>query len=113
MKLKYEIGVKRKIFEPIFISNLNQVILHDRTRDLVVFVGHIQAVFEYLISYDIQHTSPYFHLNRARLVPKKLDMDVSFDFKWFEVILSYGHQDIQVLVRSVKSAKRSKPVQPK
>ena len=32
--------------------------------------------------------------------------------KWFEVILSYGHQDIQVLVRSVKSGKRSKPVQP-
>ena len=32
--------------------------------------------------------------------------------KWFEVILSYGHQDIQVLVRSVKSAKRSEPVQP-
>ena len=32
--------------------------------------------------------------------------------KWFEVILSYGHQDIQVLVRSVKFVKRSKPVQP-
>ena len=31
---------------------------------------------------------------------------------WFEIILSYGHQDIQVLVRSVKSAKRSEPVQP-
>ena len=70
MELKYEIGVRRKIFESIFISNLNQVILHDRTRDMAVFVGHIQAVSEYLISYDIQNTARYFHLNRARSVPK-------------------------------------------
>ncbi|WZZ32658.1 hypothetical protein YC2023_016059 [Brassica napus] len=31
--------------------------------------------------------------------------------KWFEVISSYGHQDIQVSVRSVRSIKRSEPVQ--
>ena len=65
MELKYEIGVRRKIFESIFISNLNQVILHDRTRDMAVFVGHVQAVSEYLISYDIQNTTRYFHLTRA------------------------------------------------
>ena len=70
MELKYEIGVQRKIFESIFISNLNQVILHDRTRDMAVFVGHVQAVAEYLISYDIQNTVRYFHLNRATSVPK-------------------------------------------
>ena len=70
MELKYEIGVQRKIFESIFISNLNQVIHHDRTRDMAVFVGYIQAVSEYLISYDIQNTAQYFHLNRARSVPK-------------------------------------------
>ena len=63
MKLKYEIGVQRKIFESIFISNLNQVILHYRTRNMAVFVGHIQAVSEYLISYDIQDIARYFHLN--------------------------------------------------
>ena len=78
MKLKYEIGVQRNIFESIFISNFNQVIHHDRTRDMAVFVGHVQAVFvghiqavsEYLISYDIQNTAQYFHLNKARSVPK-------------------------------------------
>ena len=66
MELKYEIGVQRKIFDSIFISNLNQVILHDRTRDMAVSVGHVQGVSEYLISYDIQNTIRYFHLNRAR-----------------------------------------------
>ena len=70
MELKYEIGVRRNMFESIFISNLNQVILHDRTRDMDVFVGHIQALSEYIISYDIQNTARYFHLNRARSVPK-------------------------------------------
>ena len=69
MELKYEIGVQRKIFESIFISNLNQVIHHDRTRDMAVFVGHIQDVSEYLISYDIQNIARYFHLTRARTVP--------------------------------------------
>ena len=34
-------------------------------------------------------------------------------YKWFEVILFFGHQDIQVSVKSVKSAKRSEPVQAK
>ena len=110
MELKYEIGFRRKIFESIFISNLNQVILRDRTRDMDVFVGHVQALSEYLISYDIQNTARFFHLNRARLVPKVIWMLASIS-KWFEVI-SYGHKDIQVLVRRVKSAKRSKPVQP-
>ncbi|WZZ32789.1 hypothetical protein YC2023_016190 [Brassica napus] len=47
-----------------------QVILHDRTRDMAVFVGHVQAVSKYLISYDIQNTARYFHLNRARSDPK-------------------------------------------
>ena len=37
MELQYEIGVQRKIFESIFISNLNQVIIHNRTRDMAVF----------------------------------------------------------------------------
>ena len=70
MELKYEFGVRRKIFESIFISNLNHVIQYDRTRYMIVFMGHVQAVSEYLISYDIQNTTRYFHLNRARLVPK-------------------------------------------
>ena len=70
MELKYEIGVQRKLFESIFISNLNQVILHDKTRDMAVFVGHVQAVSKYLISYDIQNTARYLHLTRAKLVPK-------------------------------------------
>ena len=70
MELKYETGVRRKIFESIFISNLNQVILRYRTRDMTVFVGNVQAVLEYLISYDIQNTTRYFYLTRAILVPK-------------------------------------------
>ena len=70
MELKYEIGVQRNIFESIFISNLNQVIIHYRTRDVAFFVGHVQTVLEYLISYDIQNTTRYFRLNRARSVPK-------------------------------------------
>ena len=80
MELKYEIGVQRKLFESIFISNLNQVILHDRTRDMAVFVGHVQAVSEYLISYDIQNITRYSHLSRDRRC-LKLDMDVSIDFQ--------------------------------
>ena len=70
MELKYKIVVQRKISESTLISNLNQVIPDDRTWDMAVFVGHVQAVSEYLISYDIQNIARYFHLNRARLVPK-------------------------------------------
>ena len=70
MKLKYETGVQRNIYESIFISNLNEVILHDKTRDMAIFAGHVQAVSGYLISYDIRNTARYFHLNRARSVPK-------------------------------------------
>ena len=70
MELKYTTGVWRKIFESILISNLNQVILYYRTRNMTVFVGHVQAVSEYLISYDIQNTTRYFHLTRAISVPK-------------------------------------------
>ena len=65
MELKYKIGVQRKIFESTLISNLNQVISNDRTRDMAVFVEHVQAVSEYLISTDIQNI----HLTRARPVP--------------------------------------------
>ena len=70
MELKYEISVQRKIFESNFISNLNQVILHDRTRDIVVFVGHVQAVLECVISTGIPNIAPYFHLTRARPATK-------------------------------------------
>ena len=70
MELKYEISIQRRIFESIFIFNLNQVILHDRTLDMDVFVGHVQAVSEYLISYDIQNIARYFHLTIDRSVPK-------------------------------------------
>ena len=70
MELKYEIGVHRKIFESIFISNLNQVILHDRTRDMNVSVGHVQDVSEYLISSDIPNIARYSNLTTARPVPK-------------------------------------------
>ena len=55
MELKYKIGFHRKIIESNFISNLNQVIPDDITRDMTVFVGHVQAVSEYVISSDIQN----------------------------------------------------------
>ena len=71
MELKYEIGVRRKIFEYIFISNLNQVI---RTRDMAVFMGHVQALSEYLIPLDI-----FILTEPDRCL--KLYMDVSFDFQ--------------------------------
>ena len=70
MELKYEIGVQKKILESIFISNLNQVILHYKTRDMAVFVGPIQAVSEYLISYDIQNIARHFHLTKVRSMRK-------------------------------------------
>ena len=70
MELKYEIGVRRNIFESIFISNLNQVILHDRTWDMAVSVGYIQAVLEHLISTDIPNIARYSNLTRARSAPK-------------------------------------------
>ena len=70
MELKYKIGVHRNIFESTFISNFNQVILHDITWDMAIFVGHVQAVSEYLISYDIQNSAWNFHLTRAKSVPK-------------------------------------------
>ena len=46
MELKYKIGVQRTIFESTLISNLNQVIPDGRTRDMSVFVEHVQAVSE-------------------------------------------------------------------
>ena len=80
MELKYKIGVQRKIFESFFISNLNQVILHYITRDMTVFVGHVQAVSKYQISYDIQNTTRIFILPDPYQC-LKLDMDVNFDFQ--------------------------------
>lgn len=53
MELKYVLGVQRKIFESICVFSLNQVILDDITQDMNVFVGHVHAVSEYLISPDI------------------------------------------------------------
>ena len=70
MELKCELGVHRKIFESTFISSLNQVISDDRTLDMVVFVGHVEAVSEYLISTGIPNIAPYFHLTRSRPAPK-------------------------------------------
>ena len=62
MELKYKICDHRNIFESTFISNFNQVIPDDKTWDMAVFVGHVQAVSEYLISYDIQNTARCFIL---------------------------------------------------
>ena len=70
MDLKYEVGVQRKIFESTFISNSNQVIQDDRTQDVVVFVGHVQAVSKHLISTDIPNIARYSNFTRARLAPK-------------------------------------------
>ena len=69
MELKYEIVVQRKIFVSTLISNLNHVIPDDRTRDMAVFVKHVQAVSEYLISTDIPNIARYYYLTRARPVP--------------------------------------------
>ena len=70
MELKYEIGVQRKIFEYIFISNSNQVILDDRTRDMAIFMGYVQAFSEHLISTDIPKIARYSNLTRPRPAPK-------------------------------------------
>ena len=69
MELKYKIGVQRKIFESTLISNLNQVIPDDRTRDMAIFVEHVQDVSEYLISTNIPNIARYYHLTRAIPVP--------------------------------------------
>lgn len=61
---------QRKIFEHTFMSNLNQVILDDITRDVAVFVRYVQAVSEYLILFNILYIPRCSHLTRARLVPK-------------------------------------------
>ena len=105
MKLKYEIGVHRNIFESNFISNLNQVISDDKTWDMVVSVGHVKVVLGYLFSTDFPNIARYSvlpELDRCL----KLDMDISFDFQ-----MVWSHQNIPVSMRSVKSAKRSEPIQ--
>ena len=79
MELKYEFCVQRKIVESNFIYNLNQIIPDDKTLDMAVFVGHVQAVSKYLILTDIPNITRDSNLTRARPVPKV--MDVSFDFQ--------------------------------
>ena len=80
MELKYKIGVQRKIFESTLISNLNQAIPDDRTRDMA-FLWNMQKLSKNtlfrLISQILLDTTILPEPGRYLM----LDMDASFDFQ--------------------------------